>query len=304
MGQGSVRLIRLGIVGYGKWGRNYLNAARESGIGDVTHAVLRPGSKNEQAALSDGLWTCSSIECLPGRVDAAIVAVHPPDSVGICQKLLAMGLPVMLEKPAALNSPDAARLSSSVLASELPFLVCHQHLFAPAYEAIRRIASIAGRLGVWARAGNTGPSRDYSPLWDYGPHDVAMVLGLDCINPSVSCTRRKNEGGWLYDLRLSSEQVTAQATICNSLPERERKFTVVADGVTMRYIDEGGPTLRIDGTSVDVPYERPLTRAVREFCRAVVCGGTDDWRFGPFWVIRVTEIIETAEASAKVSCTA
>lgn len=147
--------VRLALVGYGRWGRHYVTAARESGEAEVA-AIVKRG------------------ESIPYAVDAVVIATHPSVSPGLCVRALATGKPVMLEKPAGLSLEDAERIQCAEAVSGKFVLVNHQHLFADQYERIRSLGAPRRAIAVFS-----GPiQRDYPPEWDYGSHAVACLLGL------------------------------------------------------------------------------------------------------------------------------
>ena len=146
-------MIRLGLIGCGHWGRNYIKAAEDAG------ASIRVFQRGE----------------IIGDVDAVCIATHPKDSPALCETVLASGLPVLCEKPAGLSMADAERIQRAEAASTAFVLVGHQHLFAEGFEEMR--ASGAPDAAAFF----TGPTsrNDYSALWDYGPHAVSCLLALN-----------------------------------------------------------------------------------------------------------------------------
>lgn len=149
-------MIRLHLVGFGRWGRNYVTAARDTGIAEVSSITTGRGVLP------------------PGDCDAVIYAGHPSGAVEACANALRAGKPILCEKPAGLSLGDAEAILEAEQASSAFVLVGHQHLFAAAYEALRDRGP-----HPLAHARFTGPvSRDYPAVWDYGPHAVSTLLGL------------------------------------------------------------------------------------------------------------------------------
>lgn len=147
--------VRLALIGYGKWGRNYVTAARESGEAEVTRIVKRG-------------------EAIPQDVDAVVIATHPSAAPELCEQALSAGLPVMVEKPAGLSLADAERIQRSEAESGRFVLVNHQHLFAEGFEEFRKAAKGGGCIYR-----SLGPvARDFDAVWDYGPHAASMALAM------------------------------------------------------------------------------------------------------------------------------
>lgn len=282
-------MIRLALIGCGAWGWRYIPAALEAGNCLVTHVVGVGRSCPDEARQylrdltivnREWLWRdAGHLDELP--VDAFILATPPRDRLSTCQKIIESHRPLMIEKPLALTDTEARLITSAADRAGLPLLVNHQHLFAPAYEMLRDIVSSWAPLTVRSAGEGPGPFRDYSPLWDYGPHDVAMILGLadDCrVTWARSFTR---EGGIGADFELRGENLVGQVTSSNCWPFKVRSLWVQSGENFAQYDDTARDRLQVNGYPVDLPADRPLTLAVRAFAEAVRTGRTD-WRFGRF----------------------
>jgi len=305
-------VIRLGLIGCGAWGWRYMPAAVEAGNAVVTHSS-RPGQK----ALDNPHFKrfLDGSGCQPefvddwremvDKVDAFVVATPPDSHAQVCAHLLELGRPVMVEKPFTLSVDEAIALQRIVSASKAILLVNHLHLFAPAYEKLREIVLSArpSRCRVYSRVGSSGPHRDYSALWDYGSHDVAMCLGLELGHPTaVSCMRMPDEFGCVqlgcqrFDLHVHFGPHEANIQVWNGALPKQRYFEVLWEGTRLVY-DELEPNkllLRCNNSPVGISDEKPLTRAVRAFANAVSTGKTD-WRFGADVGVVTTRILHTAD---------
>ena len=288
-------MIRLGLIGCGKWGWRYIGAAHDAGNCQVV-AVSRVASAPEEAR--------SAIVPLPVRsswremldidkVDAFVVAAPPDVHAEICVPILERGIPVMVEKPIALDLGSATQIADAAKATGAPLLVNHQHLFAPAYEELR--ARVAGWSGFWTTSsgGGPGPFRSYSALWDYGPHDVAMVLGL-AHDRSAKLLGAAYDGGQ-FRLAVRAGNTNSLVRVWND-GEKCRVFSVMSSDCLITYDDlDVGARLRVDDRAAATSTERPLTRAVRAFADAARSRETD-WRFDPMFGVEVTRILSDADS--------
>jgi len=297
-------MIRLGLIGGGRWGRNYIAAAEHAGNCEIVAAA----SSSDLPVLNmfaSREWR----RMLDERIDAFVVAAPPALREEMCVAVLKSGRPLMVEKPMALKLASAIRIAKAAERARLPLLVNHQHLFSHAYEAIRYQVEAWSEAIVVTMGGGAGPIRDYSALWDYGAHDVAMFLGL-APNRRAEVILGKREQvlgqkGALFRLQLVAGNRTGFIRVWNDGQEKVRRLTVIGNfECADRWIyDDNDPAGRLHhhGQAVEVAYEPPLTRSLRAFAEAVANKGTDDWRFDPYFGVEVTRILAQAEALTEAS---
>jgi predicted dehydrogenase len=268
--------LRIGLIGTGRWGSRYL----------ATIGRLWPES---EVMVSDTAgrggpgppgpvrWPTPAALVTSARVDGIIVAspasTHEPVVTGILNR----GIPVLVEKPLTADLLGTVRLCSHARRSGTPMLVGHQHLRAPAYQELRRLIRGRAIKEIRCVAGGNGPIRaDCNALWDYGPHDLAMVLDLVRAAPMTvqhAQCRVHGPGGeeWTADLRAGATAVRLE--LSNTVEEKTHRLSVTtADGDSLVYDDFSGHRLRVDGVPVEVSDELPLDRQVRQFV-ALVRGG-------------------------------
>ena len=276
--------LRLGLIGAGRWGRNYIRTiAALDGV-----ALTRVASRNPETAQlvpPTCVVTADWRQVVdPALVDAVVVATPPALHVPMARAALAAGLPVLVEKPLTLDCAEAESLEELVASRGGLVMVDHTHLFHPAYRKLKEIAPTFGTVrAVHSEAGNHGPFRRDTPvLWDWGAHDVAMCLDLigsfpTGIAAAVREQKRTPEGtGQIIDLDLQfPAAASARIRIGNIMPKR-RMFSVRLERGTLVYDDlaaaklvrlETGDNARA-GTAIPVDGEPPLSCAVREFAAA------------------------------------
>lgn len=281
-------MVRLALVGYGAWGRNYLQAAHDAGNCEVVCIVtsyrLQGDSRSERARQS-GLPVHQSLYDAKekSKVDAVVYAGHPKYSPAWAVHAECYGLPVMLEKPAGLSVQDA-----NIIATRGPglTLINHQHLFAEGYERLRQRVSGEGIGAVRAQWKGPGPRRDYSARWDWGAHAVACILGLrdePFWAPSVREVWVDDGTGAALSFKMG--RCTALVDISCNWPEKVARVYFVGGAADWQY----------DAFAPDAG-EPPLTRSVRAFADAVANGGTEDRRFGGRWALDVARVLAGAQS--------
>jgi predicted dehydrogenase len=180
--------LRLGLIGVGRWGRNYVRT-----IGEVDGVVLAAVASSNPETSTLVPSGCRVVpdwrDLLTDDVDAVIIASPPDSHARILLAAAAAGKAVLVEKPLVTTAADLAAIRQALTTSIV--MVDHTHLFHPAFRALKTAVRARGRpLAIRSSAGNTGPYRtDVSVLWDWAPHDVAMALDL-VPGPAEVCEAR------------------------------------------------------------------------------------------------------------------
>lgn len=280
-------MIRLGLIGAGRWGRRYIETLSSlSGL-----ALSAVASRNPQTSSLVGS-DCRIVDdwrrLLEGsRLDGLIVATPPAFHAEVASAALEAGLPVLVEKPLTMNLEQAKALLALAQRKESLVLVGHTHLFSAAYAALRAQAGELGRLlGLRTLGGNHGPFQEgIGPLWDYAPHDVAFCLDLTGEKPLSAAGRREESPGEGpgENLRLAlgfRQGVSADIQVGNSFIGKKRIFeasyekgTLVIDDMKERKLTLQPP----EGPSRPIALEagRPLERQLQAFGRAIAAPSKD-----------------------------
>ena len=295
-GNHLVENIRLGLIGAGPWGRNYIDTIRAlDGV-----ALTRLASRNpESAALAgpDCEITQDWREMLAdGGLDGVIIATPPALHAEMTLAAIDLGVAVLVEKPMTLNLAEAETILERAQSRGAIVRVDHIHLYSAAWEALKREAEGLGPLRtIIAEAGSKGPDHSRTPvLWNWGSHDVAMCIDLLGRLPEKATARRlENRGpeegkGETLALSLDFGGVTASITIGDILAEKKRLFTATFEEGELVYDDmkdvklrrrdapwQADPVSDDRGHSVSLADGRPLDRAVLAFAAAISRGAPD-----------------------------
>jgi hypothetical protein len=250
-------MIRLGLIGPGAWGKNYITAVKDSGNAELA-------------------WMASRGWMEQPKVDGIIIATPPKLRPEII--LSQLGVPMMVEKPLCLT----LRLAEILRAA--PGL----DIFLVDYEALRQIVrEYPKQLSIESDVAHT-TLREYSVLWDHAPHDLAMCLGMGLEVEEVRNVPSFEIGHGGMRALLSDDSLLNLSIRTGA---KKRTFTVRCGGREAIYDGIAG-TLDINGERVVTQSEPPLTRAVRAFAKAIKDDGTDDWRFGIDSSVAITKVLE------------
>jgi len=227
-------MTRLAVIVKGRWGKNIIQTA--SALPDV-EVVAFCGRERD--------WH----DVFTKKPDGVIVAAHPSLNREVVQYANVLGVPVMIEKPAALYLSDIYKMEQC----KVPILVDYIHLFNPQYQHMK--ASISGTISLIASIGyNDGPIRDYSSLYDYGVHDLALCMDLVPKEFLILDQKAKNSanGGRMFNLHLQAGKTQVVIKCGNGGTEKVRKLAVFC---------ENGNKLLFD----DQPSKVPLQNAIGHF---------------------------------------
>ncbi len=279
--------FRLGLIGAGPWGRNYINTI--AGLDGIR--LTRLASRNpESAGLARPECTISEDwRNLVGADDLdGIIIASPPDThADIVLAAIGRKLAVLVEKPMTLSVAEAEKILATAQAENAIVMVNHIHLYSAAWEAVRRetlalgaIRAISGVAGKW---GPFPPST--SVLWDWGSHDVAMCIDLMSRTPEFATATRTDarDGGETLNLMLDFGDAEARIAISNLYPGKNRLFTLSFETGELVYDDtlDGSDKVRLKtsprdpGGTFKLDSGNPLERVLLAFQGAVLRGAPE-----------------------------
>ncbi len=178
---------RLGValIGYGYWGANLARnikatpSLRLIGVADPTESQRKAADE----AL-DNITTWSSLAEALADPDVAAVVIASPAGfhAELATEALGAGKHVMVEKPLAMNAVDAERLVALAASTGLTLMVGHTFLYSAPVLRLREYID-RGDLGaiqyIYSQRLSLGRiRRDCNALWNFAPHDVAIMLYL------------------------------------------------------------------------------------------------------------------------------
>ena len=215
-------------------------------------------------------------------------------------------LSVLIEKPVTLLEREAATLVERAKAQGIHGAVDHIHLYQPAFRRLKALLPQIGRItGIAGIAGNLGPYRsDCSVLWDWAPHDVAMVLAVTGLAPAAVTARHlplpppipDHADHVRLDLDFASG-LKAELDVSNHRAVKTRRVTVQGTLATLVYDDLAERKLTASDEALDVGFTpgSPLLTALQDFADAIAAGSTDIT--GLELGLDVVRVLQAADAS-------
>ncbi len=162
-----------------------------------------------------------------------VCIVTPPDvHFEYAKKALELGKNVILEKPACSTSQECKTLNEIAIKNSVSCLVNYSYLWHPEYQKIKKeCPSAEGYLKFWSVGYGSGPKRNFSALWDWASHDLAMIFDIAplCSDVFFSATPQKSWKDWNgnFDLTIKWCKNNWASVKCgNEFPEKKRSFSV------------------------------------------------------------------------------
>ncbi len=329
---GESRDVRVGVVGFGYWGPNFVRVLQGlpgcelAGIVDPRGEALN-GARRMYPRVP--IYE-STDELVRAGVDAAVVATPASTHASISGQLLDAGVDVLVEKPLALSTKDGVKLAETAEKRRRVLMVGHLLEFHPGLNAFRDVVK-SGELGdlhyLYTTRVNLGKVRAAeSALWDLAPHDVSVVRFLTDAKPlTVSAQGGTYLRPGLEDVVFATINfeggIVAHLHVSWLDPHKVRRVTVVGSR-RMAVFDDMEPTekMRIIDKGIDatehyesfhdamqervgdirippVPLGEPLKIEAAHFLECVRTRKTP--RTDAANGLRVLEVIEAAEESIK-----
>ena len=173
-------VVRLGLIGAGAWGMNYLKTIKN--IEGVEVELIACKNIQNKSYINNSYNVVDSwLEVIKSsKVDGIIIASPPSTHFEIALETIKNNKQVIIEKPMTLDLGHAKILLDLALKYKVNVKVNHIYLYHPMYIFLKNfIKDKANLKSLNSLSGNYGPFReDVSPLWDWGPHDLALCLDL------------------------------------------------------------------------------------------------------------------------------
>ena len=313
MADNNSHKLKLGLIGAGKWGINYINTIREINNLELIYvSTTNPHIKNivsSRCVISRQWEDLLSVD----SIDGIIISSPPKSHYSIAKQFINKGIPVLIEKPLTVSSFDSDNLLSIVNKERKPSIVFVDHIYLYDYY-FRNLKQRSKKLGqiksIISKGGANGPFRkDVRALWDWAPHDIAMcldIVGELPISINAEIVKKQNSSEdkrELIKIILEfSNKLYANLLIGNFMNKKERLFEVNFENHTLIYNPLSKISLQ-EYSKIDeknLPDKKkplncllPLDQLLKEFGEAILKGKKNI--SGLELGVKVVKIIEDIE---------
>ncbi|HJT31673.1 MAG TPA: Gfo/Idh/MocA family oxidoreductase [Pirellulales bacterium] len=170
--------MRTAVVGVGHLGRIHARILAElPGVELVGVADPIEANRLEAAALHQTRAYADYRELI-GKIDAAVIATPTRFHCQVARELLAAGVHLLVEKPLATNTTEAAEMVAAARRSGVVLQVGHVERFNPAFLAAAPHLREPKYIEAVRRGGFSFRSTDIGVVLDLMVHDIDLVLSL------------------------------------------------------------------------------------------------------------------------------
>ena len=143
------RRVKLALVGVGVIGRRHFEVMRALSDRIVVQAVVDPSGPGFARRAQDVEWFASLNELLgaTNSIDGIVLATPNQFHVAQAMQAVAVGCPVLVEKPVATSVAEARRLVEAAAAAQVAVLVGHHRRYNPVIQKARALLA-AGAVGA------------------------------------------------------------------------------------------------------------------------------------------------------------
>ena len=278
-------LLRVGLIGLGRWGENCLNTLVELPDVSLARVAGRQHQRRLLESVRDVHFSTDWREvCLDSSLDALVVATPPSTQHEIVSFALDVGLPVLVEKPCTVSLRQCESLCNLSTKRNTLCMVDYVHLFSRGYQHLKSSISLEDDVRhIFTENFAPGPYReDVSVLLDWGCHDLAMCIDLLDEQPCSVVIKdifqsKANPLGEVMTLELEFlSGVRAICTFGNGAEFKRRDFAVLCrdvcfvydglrDGLAMQFSIKGKSTNVQDYSTQPLPLEC----AINEFTKQI-----------------------------------
>ena len=278
------RRASIGLIGFGRWGQTIARSLDNNENCRISALVSQYPVASDQLPKDCAVYSTSAEMYHKQSISAVIIANSPKDHYK--EALLALGnnLPTWIEKPLTANPRESLDLLT--VATQLNSRVFVNHIFVHSFgwSIFKNASHNMGKLiRVQSKGGAPLPIRDsVSPLWDWGPHDISLILDLVGLKPlSISAGLQANTVSGTkstFNTKLDIEfpgGIITSSIFGNNFSEKTREIKANFEFGQLEISNfDNGPILKIRNhltlkqEVVEIPIPqvpRPLDAAITKF---------------------------------------
>jgi len=178
--------MKIAVVGTGQWGKNHVRTLAElRNANELDDVVICDADGSKARTLADefdvGLET-DVARVAASDVDGVVIATPSPTHYELARRFMEAGIDVLVEKPLALNTKEAALLVERAQRQKRVLMVGHEFRFHPGIRHLKRMLDDESlgtpRCILANRFDYRTPRTDMGVLYALAIHDVDLFCYL------------------------------------------------------------------------------------------------------------------------------
>jgi predicted dehydrogenase len=171
------RDVRLAVIGAGIMGANHARVARQLRHARLVAVVDTDVERAAAAAAPTGAWPVASVDEVLGDIDAAVVAVPTPAHLETAVRLAETGIHLLVEKPLARTSAEAAEIVTAAERAGVVLAVGHVERFNAAVAELPTLLDRPVHV-AFSRISPYSPRVRDGVVFDLMIHDLDILRWL------------------------------------------------------------------------------------------------------------------------------
>lgn len=294
------QVLRLGIIGVGRWADNYEKSITKTSIAHGIRVFNEPSASEFYKNPPDASVILNAIDNL--HLDGIVLACDPSVQESVTPTLIERNVPLILEKPLATKRLPLTKIKKAFLQAAKPTVfVNHFHLFDPSFQLFCRDKNFNEISTISVNDYGKGPfRRSLEPLFDWGPHAIGILLKITNQAPlrfKVLRTLLPRKDGRVAEklmVQLDFQNgVSGRLNFGNAFKSRVRDITIT------KCKDEAQESW-CSAINTDVPanpIRRPMDILLNEFTLSILCKRQPQYDSFRIAFLSALILIEIDEAS-------
>ena len=271
-------MIKVGIVGYGYWGKNLVRNFNALDTCDLFYVCEKNAFLAEKCTkLYPNIKVVSDYDILlnDDTVDAIVIATPVDTHYPLSKAALLAGKHVLVEKPLTSSLAEAEELLELASSNNLLLMVDHTFLYTGAVQYMKKMVDndAIGRLQyIDSTRINLGLfQHDVNVLWDLAAHDISICLHLMGKDPlsvdAIGVSHTANEIENIAYLTLKFENNLIAHFNCSWIsPVKIRQMLIGGDNKMILYNDnEPTEKIKIYDTGYEAKTDEDRTRILVDY---------------------------------------
>ncbi len=180
-------MTTLALIGVGAWGKHYITTAQELSGVRISDICARHNDSLDPYRAEYEVTTNYKDILSKKNIDGVIIATPASTHYRVARDFLQEGHHVLIEKPVSQHVSEIEELEFLARKNNLIAMVGHEYVYNTAFQKVKELLGKIGDICyVSGVDGNLGPIReDISPLWDWSPHMISMLIGIFGMYPQI-----------------------------------------------------------------------------------------------------------------------